>query len=121
MSKSITPRALRKEFLQQSMPLLKEYMEVVTGQKDAFTSSDPVTRGAVWKLLEQVILTADDPSPMTSIKDPTIAGRVDAILSQVAAGELTPLEAKKHMALVQAGFEIKELPKLLAAIDEIEE
>ena len=46
---------------------------------------------------------------------------VDNILEQVASSELTPTEGKKLISLLQAGFDITELPKLIEALEKAEQ
>jgi len=57
---------------------------------------------------------------MLDLKGKTIDDQINAILTQVSAGQITIADAKEYMALVSAGFNLQQLPKLLATLEKLE-
>ena len=114
------PTKLRKKFLSEyADDLLELYGAASTGKGTFFKCIDSA-REEMWDLLKHIIKTADDPTPLAKLTDGDITQRVDAVLSEVASGELTPDEGKRLIGLLQAGFDITELPKLIEKLNEME-
>ena len=113
------PVNLRKDFIKRATPVVNAYVDVALG-KGALKTSDKSVSDKVWEAMNTIIQQADDPVPLAKLTDGDITARVDAVLSQVASGEITPDEGKKLIGLLQAGFDITELPKLIAAIEAAE-
>jgi len=95
-------------------------VEVASGKKDSFKSTNTWAVKEVWKTLSEIIQQADDPIAVT-FTDKEVSSKVNAILDQVACGELTPAEGKRIMALVSMGFEVTELPELMAKFEQLED
>ena len=92
-------------------------LQVVKGEKD-FSSNNADARPEVWEFVKRMISNADDPVGITW-SDARASARVDEILREVANGTLTPDEGKRLMVLVSMGFEITELPDLLAKVEQL--
>ena len=117
MSNSIK---LRQKFLSEAAEyILDEYIKSAKGVSK-FQSSNATAREELWELVKSAIQQADDPTPLAKLTDGDITQRVDAVLSEVASGELTPDEGKKLIGLLQAGFDITELPKLIEKLSDMD-
>jgi len=111
---------LRREFLKNAEPFITEMVEVASGERDLFKSTNTWAIREVWETLSEIIKKADDPVAVT-FTDKETSNKVDAILDHVASGEITPAEGKRIMALVAMGFEITELPELMAKFEQLED
>lgn len=115
-----TPIKLRQKFLSEIAEfILEEYSRSARGV-DEFSSSSSVAREEIWDIAKQLILEASDPTPLAKLTDGDITQRVDAVLEEVATGDLTPAEGKKLIGLLQAGFDITELPALIERLNELD-
>jgi hypothetical protein len=113
------PIELRKQLLEKAAPIIDEYINA--GLSDTgFKGISGEARSELWDTIKQIILGASDPTPLSKLTDGDISQRVDAVLSEVACGDITPAEGKKLIGLLQAGFDVAELPKLIERLNEIE-
>ena len=112
-----TPEYLRQAFLDKAEPFIDDYIASALGEKEIKGSG--VARTAVWELLSDIIKQAGDKSK-TDIKSGDISGQVKEVFEKVASGDLSAKQGKEYIALLQAGFEITELPKLLASFEELQ-
>ncbi|MFC1665398.1 hypothetical protein ACFL17_07190 [Pseudomonadota bacterium] len=110
-------RELRKQFLEDSGPALEEIRCRMLGMKSKYPAADGDFLIEYWKAIVPILHKAEDPTPMTKLTDGDISQRVDNILEEVAQGNITTDEGKRLMALLQAGFDITELPKLISALE----
>lgn len=110
-----TPVELRQAFLKDAVELVTLYSKAARGEATFMTCVEEARR-EVWDTLKQIIITADDPSPLRA-RGKSTEKKVENILAQVAAGKLTPKQAKAHMELVKLGVDVTELPKLIAALE----
>lgn len=116
-----SPKKLRAKFLSEAAEfILDEYIQSAKGTK-SFSSNSSTAREELWELVKSVIGNADDPTPLAKLTDGDITQRVDAVLAEVANGSLTPTEGKKLIGLLQAGFDITELPALIERLSELED
>lgn len=114
-----TAVALRQILLKNSAEVAQLYVDAAVG-KQTFMNTLPEARTEVWEVIKELVLKADDPLPLAKLTDGDINEKVDIVLNEVAEGKITPNDGKKLMALLQAGFDITELPKLLAKLEEAE-
>ncbi|MFC1664831.1 hypothetical protein ACFL17_04290 [Pseudomonadota bacterium] len=70
----------------------------------------------MWPTLHQIAVTASDPVPAVW-KGKDTQAKVDAVLSKVSRGTITPEEGKRLLAVVSLGVDIVELPKLLEKLE----
>ena len=113
-----TPEELRKILLSKAEPFIDDYIKAALGTADLKGSG--IARAAIWDLLADIIKQAGDKTPL-NINGEDAAAQIDNLLNKVAAGEISPEQGKKYMSLIQAGFEITELPKLIEALNTAEE
>lgn len=115
-----TPTKLRHKFLSEAAEfILDEYIQSAKGIKN-FDSTSSTAREELWSVAKSIIESSDDPTPLAKLTDGDITQRVDAVLEEVANGNITPAEGKKLIGLLQAGFDITELPKLIEKLSELE-
>ena len=115
-----TPNKLRHKFLSEAAEfILDEYIGSAKGDSK-FKSNSSTAREELWELVKSAIQQADDPTPLAKLTDGDITQRVDAVLEEVASGAITPDEGKKLIGLLQAGFDITELPALIERLSELE-
>jgi len=114
-----TPIEIRKQFLEKAAPIIDEYINA--GLSDVeFKGASGEARAEVWDTIKQIILNASDPTPLAKLTDGDITQRVDAVLAEVANGEITPDEGKKLIGLLQAGFDVTELPALIEKLSDMD-
>lgn len=114
----ITPANLRAHFLKRAAPLIDEYIEGAFGRKAV--NGDKIARFEVWSMLKEIIMTAKNPAPLMDIKGKSIDEQVNQILTFVSEGKITLDEGKEYLSLVQQGFELTELPKLMSQMEKLE-
>ena len=115
-----TPTNLRRHFIYKAAPLIDNYINVALG-KEVPISTNAKVQHEVWSVLKEIILTAKNPAPLMDIKGHTIEDQVSKILTMVSTGKCTLEEGKDYLALVQQGFELTELPKLMSQMESLEE
>jgi len=115
-----TATRIRKDFLQDSAEVLDEIRRRMLGKKSKFPSADGDFLLKYWDAIIPILQQADDPTPLAKLTDGDITQRVDAVLEEVASGDITPNEGKKLIGLLQAGFDITELPKLIEKLNDLE-
>ena len=113
----LTPEGLRMKFIKEASPLIKNYINAALG-KEVLKSTSTAAREGVWKVLEEVLIRADAKVAVKGLSEGTISERVDAVLEQVANGELTIAQGKRLIEMLQAGFNITELPELVAKLQQ---
>lgn len=116
---NFTPTNLRKHFLFKAAPLIDNYINVALG-KEVPISTNAQVQHEVWSVLKEIILTAKNPAPLMNIKGDTIEEQVSKILSMVSTGKCTLEEGQNYLALVQQGYELTELPKLMSQLESLE-
>ena len=82
--------------------------------------TDPKIRDEMWALARELIVQADDPVQLKGLSEGSIAEKVDTVLAQVADGQLTIQQGKRLIEMLQAGFDITELPSLIEKLHELE-
>jgi len=119
------PVKMKKHFLTESAPLIDEMIGFANGAtlKTAprkLTSTEEWAKREIWDVLKDVITKADNPAPMLDLKGKAIDEQINAILTKVSEGQITITDAKEYMALVSAGFNLQQLPKLMASLEKLE-
>jgi len=117
------PVKMRKNFLEGAAPLLDDMLQLATGKKQnksKDTDSEAWAKREIWDVLKDVIIKTDDLAPMLDLKGKSIDDQIDQILTKVSNGQITIADAKEYMALVSAGFNLQQLPKLLATLEKLE-
>jgi len=117
------PVKMKKNFLEGAAPLLDDMIQLATGNKKNTTKdgdNEAWAKREIWGVLKDIIVRTDNPAPMLDLKGKTIDDQINAILTQVSAGQITIADAKEYMALVSAGFNLQQLPKLLATLEKLE-
>ena len=112
-----TALSLRQVLMKDAHEIAQLYVDAAQG-KATFMRTLPEARKEVWSLIKDIIAGSSDPLPLAKLTDGDISERVDAVLGQVAEGVITPEDGKRLIGLLQAGFEITELPKLLERFEE---
>lgn len=115
----IDPSKMRRHFLLGSAPILDNMIDMATGGTK-LGSSDTYAFTQVWEILRGIISTANNPTPMIDLKGKDVSEQIDEILTQVTEGKLSFDEAKEFMSLVSSGFNLQELPKLMAKLEALE-
>ena len=113
------PSEMRKEFLSNTKDFMEKYLDSATG-KAPFACPDKAIRDNVWNLIAKLILQSDDPIKLKGLGEGTITEQVDLVMKSVADGNLTIQQGKRLIEMLQAGFDITELPKLIEKLNEIE-
>ena len=116
----MTPEELREQFLSNAKPILDEMQRRVLGLPSKYPAADNAVLAAQWETLEKLILQADDTTTLTSLADGTATEKVETVIAAVATGELTVKQGKRLIEMLQEGFEITELPKMILALDNME-
>ena len=114
-----TPSNIRAHFLKNAFPLVDEYIGAALGTS-RMQSNNAMAQTAVWDILKQIILEAKNPAPMLSLKGKTIDEQVNEILTKVSTQELTLDEGKDYLSLVQQGFELTEIPKMMKQVENLQ-
>lgn len=114
-----TPTNLRAHFLHRASPLIDEYIDSALGRKVLNSTSDHA-RIEVWNILKQIILEAKNPSPLMNIRGKPINDQVDQILTLTSSGKINLEEGKEWLSLIQQGFEVTEIPKMMEKLETLE-
>ena len=112
------PAKMRRHFLMGASPIMDDMLDMAKGQSSK--SSDPYAFKEVWEVLKGIVTSANNPAPMLNLKGKDVSQQIDEILTGVTAGELTFEEAKDFMSLVSSGYNLQELPKLMAKLESLE-
>jgi hypothetical protein len=112
------PTKMRTHFLRGAAPILDDMLKLAKGEKVG--TSDNFAFREVWEVLRDMINKANSPVPMLDLKGKEISDQIDTILTKVSAGEISFIEAKEYMSLVSSGFNLQELPKLMAKLEMLE-
>lgn len=119
------PVKMKKHFLEGAAPLIDEMLSLANGQKKSKsavkdTDNEAWAKREIWSVLKDIIRTTDNPAPMLDLKGGTIDEQINTILEKVSAGQITIADAKEYMALVSAGFNLQQLPKLMKSLEALE-
>lgn len=117
------PVKMKKHFLEGASPLIDEMLALANGgKKSSVTPSETEAwaKREIWSVLKEIIGRTDNPAPMLDLKGKSIDEQIDAILTRVSQGQITISDAKEYMALVSAGFNLQQLPKLMATLEALE-
>ncbi len=74
----------------------------------------------IWPTVSALILQADDLTKVEGLSSGTITEKVDKVLEHVANGKLTIQQGKRLIEMLQAGFNITELPELMQKMAELD-
>lgn len=117
MSEKVTANYLRKRWLENAEEIMDEYLDYLRtgtrGKRDI-----PLLKEYIDSIIP-IIQKADDPVPRVDLTRGDMQRRVNRILRKVSRGQLTPTEGRKLIELLQAGFEITELPRLIEKLEEM--
>jgi len=117
------PVNMKKHFLTESAPLIDEKIKLANGgnkNKTKDTENEACANREIWSVLKEVISRANDPAPMKDLKGKAIDDQIDQILTSVSQGKISIDDAKEYMTLVSAGFNLQQLPKLMASLEALE-
>lgn len=117
------PVKMKKHFLTEAAPLIDEMVQLAYGKKPnakKISSTEEWAKREIWDVLKDVITRANDPAPMMNLKGKSIDEQINQILTKVSEGQITIADAKEYMALVSAGFNLQQLPKLMASLEALE-
>ena len=115
----ITPSSLRAHFLHKASPLIDLYIDVALGEAVP-KSTNIQMQHEVWEVLKTIILSAKNPAPIIDLKGHTVDEQVSKILELVSTGKITLDDGKEYLSLVQQGFELTELPEIIAKMEALE-
>lgn len=101
--------------------LIDEQVKMIKGEIKEFQSVNMRARDEVWEMVQAMILNGTDTLDSKSIANGTLTEKVDSILLDVANGDLSPEDARKLIGLLQAGFDLTELPKLVNQLEGLDE
>ena len=113
------PVKMKSHFLREASPLLDKMIQAALGNKRLEAKEDFAVR-EVWTLLREIVSSANNPAPLMDLKGKEISEQIDEILSKVSNGSLNFEQAKEYMALVSSGYNLQELPKLMAQLEILE-
>jgi hypothetical protein len=71
----------------------------------------------LWPTVHTLITESDDAANIKGLSEGPISDRVDNVLEQVAKGTLSIPQGKRLIEMLQAGFNITELPRLVAKLN----
>ena len=112
------PNKMRAYFLTHSSPIMDDIIDMAKGSTSK--ASDSYAFKEVWEVLRGLINAANAKAPVLDLKGKEVSEQIDEILTQVTAGDITFDDAKQYMSLVSSGFNLQELPKLMAKLDALE-
>ena len=112
------PNKMRAYFLKGAAPILNDMLAMAKGSSSK--ASDSYAFKEVWEVLRGIITAANAKAPVLDLKGKEVSEQIDEILTQVTAGDITFDDAKQYMSLVSSGFNLQELPKLMAKLDALE-
>jgi len=112
------PVKMRQHFLKGAAPILNDV--IAMAKSDKKSPANPFAFTEVWEVLRGIITSASNPVPLIDLKGKTISDQIDEILTQVTEQKITFVEAKELMSLVSSGFNLQELPKLMAKLEQLE-
>lgn len=119
VSFEITPVNIRRHFLHKAAPLIDTYIDVALGKKVPETTNLQM-QNQVWEVLREIILSASDHAPVIDLKGKTVDEQVSKILELVSTGGIPIDQGKEYLSLVQQGFELTELPDIIAKMEALE-
>lgn len=111
---------LKEIVLKDAEEFASAYVQVAMG-RGVMTCTDKKIRDDMWDLVKLLVLQAGDVTQVQGLSEGSISDRVDRVLEQVAQGLLTIQQGKRLIEMLQAGFEITELPKLIEALNKAEQ
>lgn len=113
------PTKLRQHFLRNAAPVMDNILKLANGDKKLTVDNFAIKE--VWEVLKGIISQASNPAPMINLKGKDVSNQIDEILTNLTAGEINFTEAKEFMSLVSAGYNLQELPKLMAKLEALEQ
>jgi len=113
------PTKLRQHFLRNAAPVMDTILKLANGDKKLTVDNFAIKE--VWEVLKGIITQASNPAPMLNLKGKEVSDQIDEILSQLTTGQINFDEAKEFMSLVSAGYNLQELPKLMAKLEALEQ
>lgn len=113
------PIKMKRFFLKHSYPILNQLLDSATNPSTKI-KTDGYAFKEVWEVLRGIINSTNDQAPAISLKGKEISDQIDEILTKVTAQEITFDQAKEYMSLISSGFNLQELPKLMAKLDALE-
>lgn len=114
------PSKMRRHFLMGSAPIMDNMIDMATNGKKLGANTDAFAFREVWEVLKGIIISANNPAPMLDLKGKDVSSQIDEILTNLTAGKLNFDEAKDFMSLVSSGYNLQELPKLMAKLEALE-
>jgi len=117
------PVKMKKNFLEGAAPLIDEMIALANGKKKNTTKdtdNESWAKREIWGVIKEIISRTDNPAPMMDLKGKTIDDQINQVLTSVSQGNITIADAKEYMALISSGFNLQQLPKLLATLEKIE-
>ena len=112
------PFKMRAYFLMGAAPILDNMIDMALGESNK--SSDPYAFKEVWEVLKSIIDRANDKAPILNLKDKDVSEQINEILTKLTAGDISFEQSKEYMSLVSSGFNLQELPKLMAKLEALE-
>lgn len=113
------PTKMRHHFLKKASPVLDTMLKLANGDNKLTTDNFAIKE--VWEVLKGIITAASSPAPMIDLKGKEVSAQIDEILTKVTAGEINFVEAKEFMSLISSGYNLQELPKLMAKLEMLEQ
>ena len=114
-----TPTNLRAHFIHRASPLIDDYIDAALGNGTLRSTNDHA-RFEVWSVLKQILLEANNPSPLVDIRGKSINEQVDKILTLATTGKINNQEAKEYLELIRQGYEVTEVPNLMKKLEALE-
>lgn len=113
------PIKMKRFFLKHSYPILNQMLDSATNPNTKI-KTDGYAFKEVWEVLRGIINSTNDKAPALNLKGKEVTDQIDEILTNVTAGKITFEQAKDYMELVSSGFNLQELPKLMATLTALE-
>ena len=106
---------IRKYFLENSNTIIESLLKLFTEPETAtLNSMQQEALKLIWPTLHQIIINAGD---LEIIQ----AKNASELIALIQTGNVSISEGRELMTLFQRQMEIEEVPKLLAALEKIEE
>jgi len=113
------PIKMKEYFLNASAPILDNMIDMATNPSIKL-ASDGFAFREVWEVLRGILNSTKNKATPLDLRNKDISQQVDEILTSVTAGDITFDEAKEYISIVSSGFNLQELPKLMAKLELIE-
>ena len=102
-------------------PIADLFIDVALGTKRFLNTGQEKAAHKIWETIAPILKEAADTADIPNLSAGSISDRVDVVMAAVASGQIDVNQGKKLIDMLQAGFDITELPKLIEKLEAAEE